>query len=56
MGMIGEMSVGTSSGEDDHSVSHISGALGSEDTLFRGVESPPIDWSEEEVEEEISVP
>ena len=42
-GLIEEMSGGTSSGEDDHSASHILGALGSEDTLLRGVESPPID-------------
>ena len=53
---VGEMSGGTSSGDDDHFTSHISGALGSEDTLLWGVESPPVDWSEEEVKEEISIP
>ena len=50
------MSGGTSFGEDDHSVSHISRALGSEDTMLQRVESPPVDWSEEEVEEKISIP
>ena len=52
----GEMSEGASSGEDDHSVSHISGAWDSKGTVSRRVESLPVEWSEEEVEEEAPVP
>ena len=53
---IEEMSEGVSSGEGDHFVSHILGAWDSEGTVSRGVESPPVEWSEEEVEEEAPVP
>ena len=52
----GEMSEGASSGEDDHSVSHISGAWDSEGTMSRGVEFLPMEWSEEEAKEEALVP
>ena len=55
-GFTGEMSEGASSGEDDHSMSHLSGAWDSEGTMSRRVESPPVEWSEEEVEEEALVP
>ena len=50
------MSEGASSTEDDHSVSHLSGAWDSEGTVSQGVESLPMEWSEEEVEEEFPIP
>ena len=50
------MSEGVSSGEDDHSVSHFSGAWDSKGTVSRRVESLPVEWSEEDVEEEAPVP